>query len=154
MLCTNCNKNEATKQIVALIGNTKTVYNLCDSCSQALGIFSPFAFAFANLIQEEPEQLTCSKCNMTLSEFKRTGLLGCEHCYEDFIEEINPIINKVQKSPFHIGRRPQNFEPETIEKKELTLLEDLQNKLKEAIDSEDFEHAAILRDEIKTLKGN
>ena len=48
----------------------------------------------------------CKKCGTYLSDYYRTGMLGCPHCYTAFKPEITKSILKIQKSARHEGKIP------------------------------------------------
>ena len=93
--------------------------------------------------------LTCSQCGYDFSRFKETGLLGCPQCYHDFREYLNPMIRRIQGGLNHLGQRPGK-NPENPEDSRLS---ELQRQLAQAIDQEEYEKAAGIRDEIRALKG-
>lgn len=58
----------------------------------------------------------CNQCGFSLSEFYRTGMLGCPHCYKAFEREIVSTLYKIQGKTFHTGKTPYNL---SIEDREL-----------------------------------
>ena len=48
----------------------------------------------------------CKYCGTLLSEFYRTNMLGCPHCYNAFRSEIERVVMKIQKSSTHKGKIP------------------------------------------------
>lgn len=159
MTCTNCKKNEASFCFVIIENGEKKEYNLCPACAQKLGIFDMAPFSFMDVFQwaELPPEVTCSQCGTTLTELQRTGLVGCEQCYHDLHAGIEPMVHTLQKSPLHKGRTPIGHEAGVLlSQNEVpaidTELVELQYELKQAIEKEEFEQAAILRDKIKEKK--
>ena len=175
MLCQNCNENEATVRYTEIINEEKREVMLCEKCSRELGIghmnfnmpidFSSF---FGDLLGEYEDnsfmplltankQLKCNNCNMTFDEFMEQGKFGCEECYNAFSSKIDSILKRIQGNNRYAGRKVIDngnskikFE-EKKEKKE-TEKEKLQRKLKEAIEKENYEEAAKIRDQINALK--
>ena len=49
---------------------------------------------------------TCKYCGKTLKDFSESGLLGCEHCYETFSEELSVILSKLHGVTEHKGKAP------------------------------------------------
>lgn len=49
---------------------------------------------------------TCNKCGTRLSDYYRTGMLGCPHCYEVFRSEIAKSLVRIQKDLKHAGKIP------------------------------------------------
>lgn len=160
MLCTNCKERPSLMHYVSIINGVKTERYLCAECAQKMGMpsFSPFSWGDM-LIHTMPtvEQAHCSQCGMTLAEFKQSGMIGCEHCYTDLRSGIEPILRRVQKGIVHSGRTPIGFEaaklpiPGQSKIHEPTEREKLQEQLREAVEKEEFETAAQLRDQIKSL---
>ncbi|MBO4251092.1 MAG: hypothetical protein J5911_00330 [Clostridia bacterium] len=48
----------------------------------------------------------CRNCGTYLSDYYRTGMLGCPHCYTAFRPEIAKTLKKIQKSAHHEGKIP------------------------------------------------
>lgn len=175
MLCQNCNKNEATVKYTEIINGEKTEVMLCEKCSKELGIghmnfnmpidFSSFFGDFLEDYEESSfmpllttnKQLKCNNCNMTFEEFMEQGKFGCEECYDAFSSKIDSILKRIQGSNRYAGKKlVSNGEnkikfKEKPEKKE-TEKEKLQKQLKEAIQKENYEEAAKIRDKIKELE--
>jgi protein arginine kinase activator len=119
---------------------------------------------------DRPEEVRCSVCNMSFSEFSKTGRLGCSNCYKVFRNELNPILRRIHGSIEHKGKTPVRGVPGTPKKTENTKaaqeneeaaksevncneLERLKTELNEAIKTEEYEKAAVIRDKIKELEG-
>ena len=49
----------------------------------------------------------CKKCNYRLSEFYRTGMLGCPDCYKAFAPEIRAALDDIQGAARHVGKTPR-----------------------------------------------
>ena len=153
MLCEKCKQREATTHYVETINGNKKEMHLCSECAREegldnIGIGFSFPSLFSSLFGEDhfaplQEEKRCPSCNTTLSEFSRTGKVGCPDCYSAFETEFRPMLLKMQKGDRHKGSRPGS-EPESD-----NFLDSLKAELKEAIEKEDFERAAILRDKIK-----
>lgn len=176
MKCERCGKNEANVQYTQIINGLKEELSLCEKCANDLGVgnisFS-MPIDFSNFFGEFLEgdnvntfqnikfntQNTCQKCGMTFEEFANTGKFGCDNCYEIFSNKIDRILKGVHGTDTHIGRKylenKENKE-NNVEKKHdtnIAKIEELKNKLKAVIKEENYEEAAKIRDEIKTLEG-
>ena len=51
----------------------------------------------------------CNSCGLALSEFYKSGMLGCEHCYKAFEKELEKTLYKIQGKTFHTGKTPYNL---------------------------------------------
>lgn len=97
------------------------------------------------------EDITCNFCNTSFDEYKKTGKLGCGKCYSTFRKQLKPIIEGIYGYLEHIGKFPKNeFKDTEIVK----TVEQLKEKLNMAIQEEEYEQAAKLRDEILQLEAN
>ena len=181
MLCDNCGKREANVRYQENINGRKKELNLCEECSQKLGInkidfnmpidFSSFFGGFFEEFENQEfmpflndvKTLTCERCGYTFDDIVKTGKLGCQNCYDIFEEHLNPIIKRIQGADTHVGRigkiidskivASEENEKKTEEKtKEQSKIEKLKEELKKAIEEEKYEEAAKLRDEIKKLE--
>ncbi len=168
MLCQNCKKNEATTHIKRVINGEATQSHLCSACAQSLGynnFFDDFSFnlpsLFSGFFEDSMLSLTesrldrCEVCSCSFDDIIKSGNVGCANCYEKFYSKLLPSIQRIHGKVKHAGSVPQNT-AEPIAPKEKTAEEkiaDLQKEMTKAIETENFEQAAILRDEIKKLKG-
>lgn len=103
---------------------------------------------FDKLGSTSPRQ-ECPRCGTTFREYSQTTLFGCPVCYRYFRELLKPSIRKFQFTLQHEGKFPPSTSLESRSRRRLNLL---RQELNEAILVENFEQAATLRDEIKTLK--
>lgn len=168
MLCERCKKNEATYHITKIIDNVKQELNLCEKCtkeSAEIGFIGKFdlnsPLSFQNLISglmeyisqpgevEKAYELKCSNCGMSYNEFNKNGYLGCSKCYTSFDNEINSVIKRVQGNLKHTGKIPKRIGKGIISKNEVDNLKCLLHK---AIESEEYEKAAEIRDQIKKIQ--
>ncbi len=168
MLCQNCKKKEATTHIKRVINGEATQSHLCSACAQSLGynnFFDDFSFnlpsLFSGFFEDSMLSLTesrldrCEVCSCSFDDIIKSGNVGCANCYEKFYSKLLPSIQRIHGKVKHAGSIPKNT-AEPIVPKEKTAEEkiaDLQKEMTKAIETENFERAAILRDEIKKLKG-
>ncbi|MBF7096417.1 UvrB/UvrC motif-containing protein [Alkalibacter mobilis] len=160
MLCENCNERQATIHITKIINGKKKEMHLCDQCT-SLEQIGKNIFDYTNFITNltediagsnkkavKDEDLTCDHCGMTYEFFKKHGKFGCEHCYDAFEPMIAPMIKRMHGKNVHTGKMIKNGNEDLVRKREI---EDLDRQLKIAVEKEEYEEAAILRDKIKEL---
>lgn len=122
MLCENCGKKQANVKYTQIINGERKEMNLCEECSEKLGIsnmdfkmpinFSSFLGDFFDEFEKssfmpalEPiKTLKCDTCNLTFEEFMNTGKLGCSNCYSAFESKIDPILKNIHGNNRHVGR--------------------------------------------------
>ena len=162
MKCECCHEIEATIHLTQVIdGNIKKL-NLCQSCAKENGIDlnSPISITDVLLglgVQQSSLQmasefdLSCSRCQMTRSEFKKRARLGCPHCYNAFMGELNALTNAMHHSGQHVGKIPAR---QGNTARVTAQIGALQKDIAVAIAKEQYEVAANLRDKIKALKEN
>ena len=86
---------------------------------------------------------------MSYDDFQKTGKLGCGECYNVFSERLEPLLKRIHGNSEHHGKTPKKMEQSIKKYNELNDLKALLNK---AIQSEEYEKAAELRDEIRKLE--
>ncbi|MFU0826366.1 MAG: DNA methylase [Lachnoclostridium sp.] len=174
MLCSKCKKNEAKIYYTEIINGQKTEQHLCEECAaeytsfpmgtafmdQELTLGSLLSSILGNYYNNNPhgtgqteKEISCDGCGMTYSEFMKEGRFGCAKCYDSFQKILERSIKNIQGSDTHTGKKPKGFETKTQKLvKELSEIDKLTIKLQDAIEKEEFEEAAKLRDRIRELK--
>lgn len=160
MLCDDCKKNDASIHFSQIVNNEKTEMNLCPVCAGKRG-FSEHThgseFGVGNLVSKiaaeyESEQgaASCPRCRLKYVDFKKSGRLGCGHCYESFEVRLHDLIRKIHGSDTHVGKVPKSIEPVVAKSRQI---DSMRKALKDAIQAEDFEKAAKIRDKVRKLEG-
>lgn len=171
MLCDVCNKNVATVHLTEIIDDQMAELHLCENCARAKSMEMEQQFGLADLLAglsnfggqvEAPGAagLKCQTCGLTYENFKKMGRLGCSDCYQSFAAYLRPLLKKIHGSAQHTGKsplnRPVNIAPKDtapkLAKAKVVTSQDLKNQLLLAIQNEEFEKAAQLRDKIKELE--
>ena len=166
MMCEECGIRPAKFHLVTVFGKEKIAHDLCPICmakrqKQLPGLdlsnLSDILEGIMNrpeAVNEAPEpdaayiDLVCEQCGTTYREFHKTGRLGCTHCYKVFREPLTKALKRLHGSTQHAGRVPDG-EHSSVSLR-LTI-DRLKEKLRVAIDREEYEQAATLRDAIRTL---
>ena len=164
MLCQNCGKHEATTHIKSVVNGEYTQLHLCSTCAGKLGygdVFSGFGFDlgdfFGNFFSKPKTMLStakterCEKCGMSFEEIVKSGKIGCADCYGKFYEMLLPSIQRIHGKTQHSGKVANTVdEKETVkEKTKEGIIAELKEEMKAAIEEQNFERAAEIRDEIK-----
>lgn len=169
MLCDSCKKNEANFHYTKIVNGMKKEYHLCQECARKFeekGELEEFDFtspllSFPNILSglmnyvgipdssQRKDTLTCKNCGMSFDEFKRTGLLGCSNCYSDFQKELYSVIKRVQGNTKHTGKVPGKSPKEASNERKV---QSLKEQLLSAVTNEEYEKAAVIRDEIKKIE--
>lgn len=161
MKCCVCQEREAKVHLTTIVGDKMQKLDLCEECSKKKGVSDSTGFALADLLlglgaSQEMEQvaaaegreLKCPHCGFTQADFKKAGRFGCPDCYRTFSEALEGLLKTMHKGTRHIGKVPEALR-QTQDLKER--LKQLQKRLAKAIQDENFELAAQLRDEIKQI---
>ena len=162
MKCENCGKNDASVHFTQIRDQKKVEMHLCKDCAKSKGFHNPLEdkdFPLAEFLTSmvNPEagksdpiaRLVCSECGMRFVDFSRVGRFGCGHCYTAFRAPLEDLFRKIHGATRHRGRTAPR-QPETTQ----NLVEEevrLKEELKRAVEREDFELAAELRDRLKSL---
>lgn len=161
MLCEECGKNHATLSITVTTGNGTNTRRLCPECVNKLefnlvkGDIQSFLSSVLSVLGSEKKaqsspSLVCTGCGLTFAEFKHTGRLGCAQCYRDFAQQLKPSLQKIHGRVQHAGRTPKTHLADPLHEKRQKIGE-LRKKMDDAVAAENFEEAACIRDELKTL---
>lgn len=146
MLCEKCGKRPATVMYTQIINGHKESLNICSECASKESIFDNFG-SLLSFAQPSPQRsIACPVCKTTLSQFTRSGRMGCGECYNTFRSQAKEILRKIHGTTQHIK------DAESVPEKEKSEEEILREELAKAIEIEDFEKAAILRDKIKARR--
>lgn len=161
MKCQICSEKEAKVTVSRLIAGQPVLEDLCAECARGLEkpelltLFSEEGLLHhmmdvmedSALKIEYVVTLRCPNCGLTYAGYKKIRKLGCGVCYTTFEEKLVDWIRRFQGADYHIGIRPGAGEPESHQ-----MVHMLMQALKEAVEREDFEAAASLRDKIKGLE--
>jgi protein arginine kinase activator len=158
--CSRCSKT-ATLHITEIRKGVVQEVHLCESCAQEYlnnadaqnpddeveGLAEKEAEADAE--SEQMDQLVCSSCGISFREFRSQGRLGCPHDYSAFERELLPLLENIHNATQHTGKVPRRAPDESQRQYKLIKL---RIELRSAIDDEQYEKAAGLRDEIQRLE--
>lgn len=152
MLCERCGQNPATVHLTNISGGTVSEHHLCEKCAgdekfiSELKNFDIFEMLSQKKQQEQSDsKVLCPVCGTYLSEFKKTAIAGCSNCYKIFAPVIKTMLIQIHGADEHIKDNLTEMpSPQSA-------VQALKAKLKKAVEAEEYEKAAILRDEIKKL---
>ncbi|MDD5194722.1 MAG: UvrB/UvrC motif-containing protein [Candidatus Omnitrophica bacterium] len=159
MLCDICHKTIATVHLTEIVNDKIAEMHICSTCAKnkteeikdQLNI-SDFLGGMSgpgSAIEKEDVSLKCSSCGLSYADFKKKGRLGCGNCYLSFKKMLLPLLKKIHGSTHHAGKKiPQKLASGMPEAKTT----DLKGRLERAVQLEEYEEAARLRDEIKNLE--
>ncbi|SIS61696.1 UvrB/UvrC motif-containing protein [Salimicrobium flavidum] len=170
MQCQRCQERPATVHLTQVINGKKNEVHLCDQCAKEQGYmnYEEESFSLNDLLSglfhmeggksselfkenKKPKaDLQCPTCGLTYQEFTRSGKFGCATCYETFNERLNPVLKRVHSgNTKHHGKIPKRAGGNLNVRKDI---ERYKESLHQLIKQEEFEEAAKVRDQIKTLE--
>ncbi len=163
MKCQNCN-NSATVHLTEIKAGKKIEKHLCEQCAaqnEGLPVKShmPINELLTNFVMQhsglqKEAGTACEYCGITWSEFRQNGLLGCAHDYTLFERDLTPLLQRAHEGAnHHIGKVPTRRGGSGVPMKRQVDLVKLRRELGKAIEAEDYERAAKLRDQIKQVDG-
>ena len=172
MLCEKCKKRTATVFYNENINGKTRAYSLCGECAAKLrekgdlqditSMMSSFADPFSAMhdelfggffgmpaVKAISAQKKCDFCGSTYAQIAKDGKAGCPSCYTTFRDEFSRTLHSIHGTTSHTGAVPSRHRA----KQELSRkLDKLKGELAAAIDNENYERAATLRDEIRRLQ--
>jgi protein arginine kinase activator len=161
MLCQICKVNEATVRYTEIISGGLTEIHLCQKCVQSEDKTIGADFGFAGLcaaaqpkveapsVAESDASQKCTCCGISFGDVMSKGRLGCAECYTTFKEQLAPLIEKVHGATQHMGKIPS--EKDGLHQIRSKLMR-CRGKLRKAIELENYEEAAQLRDLIREIE--
>ena len=161
MKCDICGAKKATVHLTEIVDGQMSEMHLCEECARQKSAQMEQQFGLADLLaglgdfgkqvkDTDKVSITCPNCTMSYDDFRKFGRLGCSECYEAFRIHLSTLLKKIHGSNNHFGKTPAKMP--AAEKRKIESLHDLKNQLMEAIQMEDFEKAAGLRDKIRSLE--
>jgi protein arginine kinase activator len=159
MLCENCGENDASIHYTQIEKNEMHTFHLCEDCAAARGLqpgVSVGNFPLTDFLAQMSRAESaaggpCAFCGMALDEFKKSGRLGCSHCYVTFESHLSGLLRRLHGGTQHVGK--VYLPPNPSEAAQQERLAGLRRKLDHAVQSEDFERAAQIRDQIRSMEG-
>jgi len=169
MKCDYCDK-KATVFLTQLTDGKMKKVCLCEDCANERGVTDPTGFSLADMLtgnfEKSAESLSptskasdqrgsssggkvCSECGFSIDDFQKVRRFGCANCYKTFEAELTPLLRGMHKSSDHVGKVPEGLIESHFRRQKM---EELNQKLADAIASESYEEAASLRDELKALE--
>ncbi len=158
MQCQFCTQ-PATVHLTTIRDGQKVVQHLCEACarqhhlvehSQAeLNIKAAVHFMLMHQLGPEAEELArlrCPECGIKYMEFRVDGRLGCPRDYEALRLGLEPVLKRVHRATRHVGKRPPHH---LDNRRRFNDLYELHRRLCQAVENEQYELAACLRDMIR-----
>ena len=165
MLCNLCNKNQATVHLTEIVDEQMSELHLCDDCAKKKSMQMEQQFGLSDLlaglvdygkqvgsVEKGAPPIQCSRCGLTYEDFRKIGRLGCSECYTSFAKYLGPLLKRIHGASLHVGKTPSGYAEPAIPRGQKSKTLDsfeLKQKLQLAIEREEFEEAARLRDVIK-----
>ncbi len=156
--CTEC-KKPATVCYTEVVGSKLTRTIMCADCPHLEKKLHGTVHREGPGKEAKTTSLACGNCGTSLESIRMGHPLGCVECYEVFadvlIEELlkekrisRHLTSNKRTQPLHIGRAPG----EVTEVSPTLRLIALNEALDETLIREDYEQAALLRDQIRAIK--
>lgn len=161
MKCQFC-ANPATVHLTRLVKKQKLEVHLCEACAEKhqspasdvslSSILESLIGQHVSPVAEELGRLICPTCGIKYMEFRADGRLGCPADYEVFRAGLVPILQRIHRATRHVGKVPRRVagpSPDADRAGPSAELLDLRQQLRRAVEAEDYERAAALRDLIR-----
>ncbi len=161
MECENCGERAAEIALTEIESDEMRTVHLCATCAALKGVSvesssPPIQDLLAHLgggseRAFEADADECEYCGTRADDFRKTGRLGCPHCYAQFAAQLRALLRRVHGASQHMGKVyvSGGVERDDAEAKLATL----RRRLERAVEIEDFESAAVLRDQIHMIAG-
>lgn len=165
MQCDNCKEREAAIHLTQIVDNSVTTLHLCAQCAAEKGVQTganvakfPLSDFLASMgkgvgahLPAEDASVKCDFCGASLQDFRQTGRLGCPHCYQAFEGHLRDLLRRLHGSSHHVGELYLAAVPAGGGAEERKIA-DMRRRLKAAVEAENFELAAQLRDQLREME--
>ena len=157
MICDICHKDAATVHLTEIINDKVVEMHICQECAQSKAqeineqlSITDFLGGLLDVDKRRTKEqvLKCPYCGLSYDEFKKKGRLGCGRCYRAFKHLLMPLLKKIHSATCHSGKNPSATTAKKVAPSQLKI-EQLQKALERAVELEEYEEAARLRDQIK-----
>lgn len=168
MSCEQCHEREAVIHLTQIVNEQVTTLHLCERCAADKGVESPgsqpktpLGTFLAAMGQELPSQVpapptgdSCPRCGGSLQDFRESGRLGCPDCYRSFEVPLRDLLRRLHGSTQHVGERYADADKERAlpAAQARPQAAELREQLRLAVETENFELAAELRDRLRVLE--
>lgn len=163
MKCQKCGTNNANTHVKTIINGEFKEYSLCSECAKKMGYtnifgnmeddFSSFLGSFfGNALPARTQATRCDFCGSTYSDITKSGHVGCAKCYEIFGDQLLPSIRRIHGNTTHCGKNSAQSKSNPSQPSKEEKIKELQEQLNTAIEEQNFEYAAELRDKIKEME--
>lgn len=161
MVCDSCHERDAVVNLTTIENNAVRQLHLCEQCAAERGVETSVATPkhplgeFLQAMQQQTVPASadsgkCAFCGLTMKDFRATGRMGCSRCYSTFESSMRELLRRVHGGSRHTGRAYRAPQEAVLEK--AGALGELRERLRRAIEQEQFEAAAELRDRIRVLE--
>jgi protein arginine kinase activator len=166
MSCDQCHEREAVIHLTQIVNEQVTTLHLCERCAAEKGVESPGGVTktplgsfLAAMGKGYPEQApvarggdTCVRCGASFQDFRESGRLGCPECYQAFEAPLRDLLRRLHGSTHHVGERyVEPGQAPALEERPRAAA-DLREQLRVAVETENFELAAELRDRLRVME--
>jgi protein arginine kinase activator len=150
-----CHKAEAVLHVKHAVDGVIQDMFICSACADAVKtdsgqelvdmIINGFDSVFDNDSKPGASPRRCPECGMSTVDYEKQHRMGCAMCYEIFADELQPALDEMHGALKHIGKCPSR----EVARSEI---EKLMRLLQTAVNNQNFEQAAELRDKIRELE--
>ena len=167
MICENCKQRPAKVTVTQVHNGEHFERHYCEVCASGLNPFyveykqDPLSLhqLLSNWFNhaEQPihhrqqrPAIACEECGWSIQRFLDEGKFGCANCYNSFRDQLPTVLKRLHNgNATHVGKAPGAIGERIALKKRI---DSIRNQMKEAIETEQFEQAARLRDEARALE--
>ncbi len=163
MQCDQCGERPAAIHLTQIVNDDVTTVHLCEQCAAEKGVQTgatvakfPLSDFLASMGKGASTQLPigddtaeCQSCGGTLQDFRDSGRLGCPQCYRTFVSHLRDLLRRLHGSSQHVGELYTASHSAVDAAPTVT---ELRAQLRRAVETENFELAADLRDRIRVIE--
>lgn len=165
MKCQICNERDAAIIVAMNNGKEEQSVYVCHQCIHNMGLDLRKSIS-QHIIEQifnasKAETVACKNCGKTIDEFKKTLRYGCSKCHlyfdeqkdKEHSENMNSINRALQQDKENRAKLEAYFSVSNVKNaSQLKMILITKKMLSNAIENENYEEAAKLRDKLRKLE--
>ena len=153
MKCDVCARREARAVIAMVVNGKQTTRRVCGKCIARLQRGDAYAaqMALLSTMENTGQHQVCPSCGRTAADLIRSGHVGCAACYRALDETLSVLMSRLNGAPPAEENAPRE-QPGSFSNGKTARIAALRDEMFAAVNAEEYERAAQLRDEIRLLE--
>ena len=154
MKCDGGGRREAAAMITMIVNGKNSVRRVCRECVRKLQRGDAYAaqMAILSTVDAPEREAYCPVCGASWEQVRKSGRMGCATCYQAFDTLVQPLMVRMNGIPQQHAADETGHAPEAPANEKQARINKLREEMFAAVNAEEYERAAQLRDQIRLLE--